>query len=149
IPWLKISDITAAHGKVVTQIREGVTEAGRDRSVYLETGTLVLTNSATVGIPKFLGVGACIHDGFLAFLDIDPQLNADFLYMFFMQERNHLSSLAPDGTHKNLNAGIAKALRVTIPPLELQQRFARLLGCPDELAGKHTTALDITDSLAA
>lgn len=149
IPWLKISDVTSTYGRIVTQIREGVTEAGRDRSVYLEPGTLVLTNSATVGIPKFLGIGACIHDGFLAFLDISPRLNADFLYMFLLQVRHHLSSLAPEGTQKNLNTGIAKALRVIVPPIDLQERFTRTLVSIEALATQHIKALGGTEALFA
>lgn len=127
IPWLKISDVTAARGMRVDRIRETVTEAGRDRSVYVDAGTLILTNSATVGIPKFLAIGSCIHDGFLALLDIDPRVDRNFLYMLLLTIRPYLASLAPEGTQKNLNTGLAKAIPVILPPLAQQRQFASLL----------------------
>ncbi|GAB3352897.1 restriction endonuclease subunit S [Modestobacter lapidis] len=123
IPWLKISDITASPGLTVSHIKEGVTEAGRDRSVLLKTGSLILTNSATVGIPKFLGVDACIHDGFLALLDLDPRVNSVFLYFSLLLRRKHLAAMAPQGTQKNLNTGIAKALSISVPPRHAQDAF--------------------------
>jgi type I restriction enzyme S subunit len=133
IPWLKISDVTAARSRTVEHVRETVTEAGRAKSVHLESGTLILTNSATVGIPKFLGVGACIHDGFLAFLDLSDRVLAEYLYSFFRIMRPHLSRLAPEGTQKNLNTPIVKAIEVPLPPIELQREFKRRMAAVEEL----------------
>ncbi|MEU4626282.1 restriction endonuclease subunit S [Actinoplanes sp. NPDC023801] len=145
IPWLRISDVTAAAGRVVGQIRGTLTEAGRAKSVYLEAGTLVLTGSATVGVPKFLGTGACVHDGFLAFPDLSGRILADYLYGYFRIMRPHLSRLAPEGTQKNLNTAIVKALEVPVPPLDLQHEFRRRTAAVQQLeaaAGRSAAALD-------
>jgi type I restriction enzyme S subunit len=123
IPWLLISDVTREPGRFVTSVIEGVTEAGRDRSVYLPTGTLILTNSATVGLPKLLGVASCIHDGFLAIMDIDSSLERDYLYGFFSLMRPRLAQLAPEGTQKNLNIGIVQGIKVITPSLTLQRAY--------------------------
>jgi len=147
IPWLMISDLTAEPGKLVTRTKETVTEAGRDKSVYLQPGTLVLTNSATVGVPKVLGIAACIHDGFLALLDLDKRIEQDFLFMFFLLMRAHLSRLAPEGTQKNLNTGIAKALRMIVPPLDLQRAFCNRISAVDELRKSNLAASTSSDSL--
>jgi len=149
IPWLMISDVTAEPGRLVTRTKQGVTEAGRDKSVYLQPGTLVLTNSATVGVPKVLGIAACIHDGFLAFLDIDERIEKEFLYMFFLLMRAQLSHLAPEGTQKNLNTGIAKALRMIVPPLDLQQEFCRCISVIDRLRADSGSARGYLDALFA
>jgi type I restriction enzyme S subunit len=125
IPWLRISDVTAARGKVVEHVRGTVTEEGRAKSVYLDGGTLILTNSATVGIPKFLGAGACVHDGFLAFPDLSDRILADYLYAYLRIMRPHLTRLAPESTQKNLNTGIVKGLEVPVPPLDVQHEFRR------------------------
>jgi type I restriction enzyme S subunit len=133
IPWLRISDVTAARGRTVERIRGTVTEAGRAKSVYLEPGSLILTNSATVGIPKFLGVGACIHDGFLAFPELSERILADYLHAYFRIMRPRLSRLAPEGTQKNLNTTIVKALEIPVPPLDLQHEFRRRSAALEDL----------------
>ncbi len=63
--WVKISDIRK-HGQngLLMDTDEFLTEAGMRKSVLLPKGTLVLTNSATIGVPIVLGIeGCCIHDG--------------------------------------------------------------------------------------
>ncbi len=145
IPWLKISDITASPGSRVTSIKSGVTAAGRDRSVFLSAGTLVLTNSATVGIPKILSMDACIHDGFLAFLGTDDVVTDEYLYWSFVMRRAELLSLAPEGTQKNLNTGIVKSLDVAVPPSALQRNFLRRAASIEAVAvraGADATQLD-------
>lgn len=146
IPWLKISDVTAARGRQVDDIKGSVTEAGAAKSVRLEAGTLILTNSATVGIPKFLGIESCIHDGFLAFLDLDEEaLDPVFLWGTLEARRDHLLRLAPEGTQKNLNTGIVKSFQIDLPPLTLQADFAgvvRRLEHEDRSRIAHLTLLE-------
>jgi len=38
---------------------------GEVKSVSVIPGNLILSNSATPGLPKFMNVNACIHDGWL------------------------------------------------------------------------------------
>ena len=126
VPWIKISDITE-HGKYLTATEEGVTEAGKKKSVFLRKGTLIISNSATVGLPCFLKVDGCIHDGFLALLEIDSSVDPQFIYYFFDNIRPRLQELAPSGTQRNLNTGIMKQIPIPIPPLKDQKRFAKLV----------------------
>lgn len=67
IPWIMISDISKEAGKFISKTRDKVTEEGAKKSRYLKTGTLILSNSGTVCVPKILAVDGCIHDGFVAF----------------------------------------------------------------------------------
>lgn len=129
IPWLLISDVTSQPGMFVTRTREGVTEEGRARSVYVRSGTLILTNSATVGIPKVVALDTCIHDGFLAFVELDSSIQRDFLYWFLRQLRHHLGQLAPMGTQKNLNLSIVSNLRIPIPPTAVRAQFLARAEC--------------------
>ncbi|WP_082376819.1 restriction endonuclease subunit S [Nocardiopsis sp. NRRL B-16309] len=149
IPWLMISDVTRTQGNTVTNIREGVTEAGRDKSVYLPKGSLILTNSATVGVPKFLGVDSCIHDGFLGILDISPKINKEYLYNLFLLNRERISQMAPEGTQKNLNTGIAKSLEIPIPPIEKQDAFVERIRQISLLRESHQSHLAHLDELFA
>lgn len=140
IPWLKISDITSEASPVVRTIVNGVTEAGRDRSVLLPPGTLVLTNSATVGVPRIIEPATCIHDGFLAFLDLSDEIDKYWLQSALALSRDRLVALAPEGTQKNLNGPIVKSVEVGIPPIESQREFLRVITAVN---AQRSLALDV------
>jgi type I restriction enzyme S subunit len=133
IPWVLISDVTRAPGRFLTTTRETVTAAGRQLSRYVERGKLIVSNSATVGFPIFMGVSACIHDGFLTFLNVNPRLSLEWLYWYFLFARNHLEHLAPEGTQKNLNTEIVENIKIPVPPLPEQERVTSLLRMADRL----------------
>ena len=83
IPWIMISDLSRQPGKYLFTTNEGVTEAGAARSRRLAPGTLILSNSATVCVPKILKVEGCIHDGFVAFEALERSVSLDFAYWWF------------------------------------------------------------------
>ena len=127
IPWIMISDATNSSGQYIQTTRETVTEEGAKKSRYLEKGTLIVTNSATIGLPKILGVDGCIHDGFLAFLDVSPEISLDFLYWFFIDRRTYLERIAPEGTQKNINTDIARSLEIPLLDQGLQVSICQFL----------------------
>ena len=131
IPWIMISDVTRANGRFLTQTREFVTTEGMERSRYLEPGALIVSNSATIGLPIFLGVAGCIHDGYLTFLDVDPRLSLDWLYEVFRWVRSDLERIAPQGAQKNLNTGIVSRIAIPLPPLAQQKALCERLRCTD------------------
>ena len=65
--WLKISDVTNIDSPYIFHTKEYIKESGLKKTVLLNEGSLVLSNSATPGIPKILCVDSCIHDGWLYF----------------------------------------------------------------------------------
>ena len=65
--WLKISDVTGLNSPFVLEIKEHIKKEGLSKTVFLKKGALILSNSATPGIPKILDVDSCIHDGWLYF----------------------------------------------------------------------------------
>ncbi|MGL6344924.1 MAG: restriction endonuclease subunit S, partial [Waterburya sp.] len=127
IPWIMISDVSKSKGRYIYSTYETVTEEGAKKSRLLNKGTLIVTNSATIGLPKILGIDGCIHDGFLAFLDLSSDIERDFLYCFFIKIRSYLETNAPQGTQKNINTNIVKSLEIPIPPIELQKAISTFI----------------------
>jgi hypothetical protein len=78
----------------------------------------------SLGFARIITFGGCIHDGWLAFEDIDVRLNKVFLLKALNQCTEYFRRIAPDGTQPNLNTAIMRAYRQIIPPLDLQNRFA-------------------------
>jgi type I restriction enzyme, S subunit len=129
IPWISIGDLGREKARTLSKTAEGVTAAGAQKSRLLSAGTLILSNSATVGIPKILAVEGCIHDGFVAFPNLEPRLFvAEFLYEFFRHIRTRLIDANRRGmTQVNLNTAIVRNIEVVIPPLAEQRRIVARL----------------------
>ncbi len=119
--WLKISDVTDLQTPYVLQIKEHIKESGLRKTVFQQSGALVLSNSATPGIPKILGVDTCIHDGWLYFPT--SHFSIEYLYLFFKHIRQDLVALGNGSVFTNLKTDILKSFPVIAPDNATLQRF--------------------------
>ena len=93
-----------------------LTEAGRERSRFIESGTLLLSNSgATLGVPKITRIGGCINDGSVAMLGIPDDLQ-HYLYYYLTSQTRNLRSINQGAAQPNLNTEIVKAIAVPFAP---------------------------------
>jgi type I restriction enzyme S subunit len=119
-----ISDITREKGKFLSQTRDHVTEEGAAKSRFLPAGSLILSNSGTVCVPKILAVDGCIHDGVVAFPDLPSDFEILYLYYYFDFIRPRIINAHRQGiTQVNLNTEIVKNIRLPVPPLDQQKRI--------------------------
>lgn len=111
--WLKISDVTSVDSPFIFEIKEKIKEEGLNKTTFLNKGSLVLSNSATPGIPKILDVDSCIHDGWLHF----PQskFSKEFLYLLFKHIRPELLQMGNGSIFTNLKTDILKEYVLAIP----------------------------------
>jgi len=87
-------------------------------------GALVLSNSGTICVPIFLGVPACIHDGFVAFDGLPEEISQEYLFHFFNYVRPHLRDKHKQGvTQVNLNTTIVGEIVLPLPPSNEQKRI--------------------------
>ena len=124
--WIKISDIRKhSKDRVLYDTDEFLTEAGMQKSILLPQGTLVVTNSATIGVPIFLGFdGGCIHDGFLAFPYFPTsELSRDFFFVLFQTLQSYAVKKARGMAQLNLNTGLVREFPLGLPPLAEQHRI--------------------------
>lgn len=128
--WIKISDIKKySESWTLKNTDEFLTEEGCKKSVYLEKGTFILSNSATIGVPCILGINGCIHDGYLAFPSLDENfIKPTYLYYFFQYFQLELKGRAFGGAQLNLNTGIVKDVVFPLPPYEEQKRIVAKIG---------------------
>ena len=123
IPWITVGPITADQKPYLTSVPETVTEAGRERSRYIEPHTLLLTNSgATLGVPKITLIGGCINDGVAALLDVGYPLKLYLLY-FLHTQTTQLRRVNQGAAQPNLNTSIIKAINVPLPPHDEQEQI--------------------------
>ncbi len=111
--WLKISDATKEDSPYIFEIKEHIKESGLSKTTLLNKGSLVLSNSATPGIPKILQVDTCIHDGWLHFPE--SQFSNEFLYLLFKRIRPALLIQGNGSIFINLKTDILKEYEILIP----------------------------------
>lgn len=122
IPRLMVEDVTR-DGKYVIPIVDFLTEEGAKRSRPCRKGTLTIVCSGTVGIPSFLAVEACIHDGFLALVNIDGSITVDYIYHQLMILRSKFENSATHGgIFTNLTTTILNDFKIPIPPSTEEQQ---------------------------
>lgn len=123
--WLKISDVTGLDSPYVLEIKEHIKESGLRKTVLLKRGSLVLSNSATPGIPKILDVDSCIHDGWLYFPQ--SELTNEYLYLLFKMIRKDLVMLGNGSVFTNLKTDILRQFEVTMPSKPTLDNFQILI----------------------
>lgn len=123
--WLKISDVTSLNSPYILKIKEHIKEEGLRKTVLLKAGELVLSNSATPGIPKILDVDSCIHDGWLYFPK--SELSKFYLYLFFNHIRKELVALGNGSVFTNLKTDILKNFPATKANEETLHKFDSLV----------------------
>jgi type I restriction enzyme S subunit len=138
IPRLMVADVTR-DGKYVTPRVDFLTEEGARLSRPCKAGTLTIVCSGTVGIPSFLAVNACIHDGFLALMDIDEEVSKDYVYHQLTTLRNKFErSATHGGVFTNLTTSGIKEFEIGIPSYSEQQKIAAFLSSVDKKIGQLT-----------
>lgn len=122
LPWVKIADATANGNPYLFKTKECIKEEGLKKTVYLKKGTLILSNSATPGLPRFLELDACIHDGWLYFPK--KQLFSDqYLYLLFLYIRNILINKGSGSVFTNLKTDILRNQVVLVSSEEMMDHF--------------------------
>ena len=131
IPWVKISDANSAQSRYITETGQCIKPEGRMKSVEVRPGDLILSNSATPGIPKFMGIDACIHDGWLLLRNL-RNLDKQFAYYLLLHERPKLVAQGNGSVFTNLKTEILKNHLVQLPPISEQRAIAHILGTLDD-----------------
>ena len=106
--------------------------------------------SGKVVLVSRLAIDACVHDGFVAFKELNSQLflPAFFLLLLHFSKQAHEKHTA-GAIFQNLTTTDIKAMQVIAPPLPLQQTFATRIASIEALKTTHRRALAALDALFA
>ena len=130
MPWVKIADATGISSRYINSTSEYIIKEGVSKSRIVYPGDLIVSNSATPGLPKFMAIEACVHDGWLIIRDFDG-IDKVFLYYVFLNIRRRLSNQANGSVFMNLKTDIVKDFVIKLPTLDDQHRIASILSSLD------------------
>ncbi len=125
----------ARDGKFVNPVTDFLTKQGAKLSRYCKKGTLTVVCSGTaktVGQASFLNSDACIHDGFLAMVNIRDDFSPEFVYYQVQKFQAQAERVATHGgTFINLTTSILKDFKRAFPPLPEQCNITGFLSAVD------------------
>lgn len=128
VNWIKIGD-APRYGKYITKTAEKITQSGAARSVRVNAGDFILSNSMSFGRPYILSIDGCIHDGWLRLYDYQDSVDKEFLYYVLSSEytKQQYSIFAAGSGVQNLNKTVVKKVVVHLPSIPEQRRIAKAL----------------------
>ena len=128
IPWIKIGDATNGDDIYLDKTKEYIIEEGIKKSRLIPEGSLIFANcGVSLGFARIIKFQGCIHDGWLAFQNIDKKLNNVFLLKSLNMCTDYFRKTAPDGTQPNLNTTIMKGFVQILPPINLQNEYVQFV----------------------
>lgn len=150
IPWIGIRDATGNDGQIIRRTQQSIAQLGVDNSStrILPVGTVCLSRTASVGYVVQMGVPMCTSQDFVNWV-CGSDLNPSYLRYLLRTEAQSIRSWATGSTHKTLYFPEAKALHALLPPLDVQDRVAHVVGALDnKIAANWDTSSRIDDFLA-
>ena len=130
--WVRISDVTRSNTERLENTDQYLSLEGSENSVAVDPGELIMSICATIGVPKFVGVPVCIHDGFVVFREVSEELHLPFLFYVLEHATERLALGGQPGTQRNINTGIVANILVPKIALKEQQAIAEILRCADQ-----------------
>ena len=124
-PWIKISDISNLSSPYLYKTKQYISKLGISKSKTVIPGTLILSNSATPGIPVISKIVASVHDGWLIISDY-KLMNRNWFYLFFRQIRQELLKRANGSVFDNLKISIVENFPINVPNKDLLKRFEKI-----------------------
>ena len=132
IPWLNTKEVSFNR---IYQTENFITELGLKNSAakWIPQNTVVVAmygatagKSAIVKIPVTTNQACCN-------LTIDgSKADYRFVYYSLLNRYEHLASLANGGAQQNLNAGLIREFKISVPELETQTKIADILSSLDD-----------------
>ena len=125
IPWCRIEDV---EGRYLSRSRtnQGVDESTVERmnlKVY-PVGTVLCSNSATIGVPAIIQNPCVTNQRFIGFLPATG-LTSPYLYLLFLAFNKTLTTVGTGTTHAYISRGKFEQLIVPLPPTHEQDRIIK------------------------
>ena len=130
--WVSISDMTSSK-KYISSSSKNLSQEGLANSAakYYPAGTVLYAMYASIGECVIAGVPVTSSQ---AILGIQPSavLDNEFLYYYLTDMKEKIKLLGQQGAQANLNAGIVKNFKLTLPGIKEQRSIALILSDVDD-----------------
>lgn len=131
--WLRIGDIKSGSRYIVSTSQK-IKPEGLKKTTMVHPGDFILSNSMSFGRPYIMKISACIHDGWLALMNINDRVNKAFLFYMLSSEymQSKFSALSAGSGVQNLKKETVEGMTIKLPSKSEQDDIAELLTDMDE-----------------
>ena len=105
-----------------------ITDAGVNSCAVnlLPKNTVILSSRAPIGKTAIVGTEMYCNQGFKNIIPSD-EINSIYLYELLKSKTEYLNSLGRGATFKEISKDIVENIKIKVPPLELQNKFAQIV----------------------
>src|SRR5579884_93178 len=129
IPFVKIEDITSCEGLHLSGTKGSISQEGLDASSawLVPPGHVLVSMYASIGAVAINDLPVATNQAIMAIAPDPARVDPEFLAFSLRYLAPQLEARNIQTTQRNINAGILRDFTVPLPPLEEQQRTARIL----------------------
>ncbi|MEM3405477.1 MAG: restriction endonuclease subunit S [Candidatus Pacearchaeota archaeon] len=100
-----------------------------------EPNSILISVRAPVGDVNINKIKSCIGRG-LASIKPSKNISVEYLFYFFIYKKNQIENLGAGSTFKAITSKQLKSIKIPLPPIELQQKFASIVEKVEKLKEK-------------
>lgn len=128
IDWVTPAELIDGDNYYYYESKRKITEKGLQAisGRLFSKETVMLTTRAPIGKVAIAGKEMCTNQGFKNMICKD-ELNPIYLYFWLLSNKDYLNSLGVGATFKEISKKIVEQIKIPLPPLPLQQKFARIV----------------------
>lgn len=144
-PLIQTGDIANA-GLYLRKYNQTYSELGLKQSKMWRMGTLCITIAANIAKTSIMTFDACFPDSIVGFNN-NEKSNIQYIQFWLMFLQAVLEAEAPQSAQKNINLEILNGLSLPYPPIEEQNKFARIVEKVEEQKQKNEKVIEQMDNL--
>lgn len=133
IPWLTPKDLSGYSNRYISKGERNITKEGLQNSStrMLPKGSVLLTSRAPIGYVAIAKNDVCTNQGFKS-LVLKEGYCSEFFYYLLKNNIEYIVGMGSGSTFAEISGTQVKNLEFTIPPLDIQQKIAEVLGALDD-----------------
>jgi type I restriction enzyme S subunit len=146
-PLIQTGDVANCDGYIRTYIST-YSDIGLKQSKKWIAGTLCITIAANIAKTGILTFDSCFPDSIVGF-SANNIATIEYVRIWLSFLQKTLEDNAPVSAQKNINLAILRELPIPLPPIALQEEFAKRINQIEKLKAYNTTALANHNALFA
>lgn len=125
-PFIQTGDLSRTTG-VLREWKQTLNDEGIKVSRQFPTGTIAISIAANIGDTAILGFDAYLTDSVVGIEVRHERAAAEYVEFWLRFQQQSLKDNAPETAQKNINLEVLRPLRVMLPAIDMQRRFAEIV----------------------
>lgn len=147
-PWVKSKELLDGG---ITDTEEKISEEGLKNSAakyFPEHTVLVAMYGANVGQLGWLKRSATVNQAVCGLVIDERKADWQFVFYSLLLSRDDLTVQAQGAAQQNLNQGLIRQFRISLPPLSAQHKISSILSAYDKLIENNLRRIKILEDMA-